>query len=79
MPNRNQLTSHMWNYCLQRKPFFASLLGNAIKKASIKPFSFYEVIRYFFSAGCRIRCNEQQIQVYFDTATQRFARLIDRF
>ncbi|MCL4439810.1 MAG: transposase [Firmicutes bacterium] len=37
-----------------------------------------EVIRYFFNASCRIHCSEQLIQVYFDTATQRFARLIDR-
>ena len=36
-------------------------------------------VKYFFNAGCRIRCNEQQIQVYFDTATERFARLIDKF
>jgi len=40
--------------------------------------SLCEVIRYFFNAGCRIVCCEQQIQIYFDTATQRFARLIDR-
>ena len=38
-----------------------------------------EVIRYFFNAGCRIRCCNQLIQVYFDTATQRFSRLIDKF
>ena len=41
--------------------------------------SLCEVIRCFFNAGCRIRCCEQLIQVYFDTATQRFSRLIDRF
>ncbi|WP_243270060.1 transposase [Thermanaerosceptrum fracticalcis] len=41
--------------------------------------SLCEVIRYFFNAGCRIRCCEQLIQVYFDTATQRFSRLIDKF
>lgn len=38
-----------------------------------------EVVRYFFNAGCRIRCYEQLIQVYFDTTTQRFARLINNF
>lgn len=41
--------------------------------------SLCEVIRYFFNAGCRIRCCEQLIQVYFGTATQRFSRLIDKF
>jgi hypothetical protein len=41
--------------------------------------SLCEVIRYFFNAGCRISCSNQQIQVYFDTATQRFSRLIDKF
>ena len=41
--------------------------------------SLCEVIRYFFNAGCRINCSKQLIQPYFDTATQRFARLIDRF
>jgi len=41
--------------------------------------SLCEVVRYFFNAGCRIRCSEQQIQVYFDTVTERFARLIDKF
>lgn len=34
----NMLTSHMWNYCLLRKRFFAMLIGNAIKKALNKPF-----------------------------------------
>ena len=38
-----------------------------------------EVIRYFFNAGCQIHCYEQLIQVCFDTATQRFSRIIDRF
>jgi hypothetical protein len=38
-----------------------------------------EVVRYFFNAGCRIRCCEQLIQVYFDIATERFSRLIDKF
>ncbi|WP_366924369.1 transposase [Metallumcola ferriviriculae] len=41
--------------------------------------SLCEVVRYFFNAGCRIRCIKQLIQVYFDTATERFASLIDRF
>jgi len=41
--------------------------------------SLCEVVRYFFNAGCRIRCCEQLIQVYFDTATERFSRLIDKF
>ncbi|MCR4443155.1 MAG: hypothetical protein QHH10_12845 [Peptococcaceae bacterium] len=41
--------------------------------------SLCEVMRYFFNAGCRIRCSEQLIQVYFDTATERFSRLIDKF
>jgi len=40
--------------------------------------SLCEVIRYFFNAGCRIVCYDQQFQIYFDTATQRYARLIDR-
>jgi hypothetical protein len=38
-----------------------------------------EVIRYFFNAGCRISCSNQLIQVYFDTTTKRFSRLIDKF
>jgi len=38
-----------------------------------------EVVRYFFNAGCRIICWNQMIQVYFDTATQRFTRLIEKF
>jgi len=41
--------------------------------------SLCEVVRYFFNAGCRISCCEQLIQVYFDTATERFSRLIDKF
>ena len=41
--------------------------------------SLCEVVRYFFNAGCRIRCCEQLIQVYFDTATERFSSLIDKF
>ena len=38
-----------------------------------------EVVRFFFNAGCRIRCCDQLIHVYFDTATERFSRLIDKF
>ncbi|NLI93341.1 MAG: transposase, partial [Peptococcaceae bacterium] len=41
--------------------------------------SLCEVIRCFFNAGCRISCSEQLIQVYFDTATERFSRLLDKF
>ncbi|MDA8212464.1 MAG: transposase [Clostridia bacterium] len=41
--------------------------------------SLCEVIRYFFNASCRINCCNQLTQVYFDTATERFSRLIDRF
>lgn len=41
--------------------------------------SLCEVIRYFFNAGCRISCSEQLIQVYFDTATQRFTRMLNKF
>ena len=41
--------------------------------------SLCEVIRCLFNAGCRIHCYEQLIQVYFDTTTQRFSRLIDKF
>lgn len=41
--------------------------------------SLCEVVRYFFNADCRIRCCKQQIQVYFDTATKCFSRLIDKF
>lgn len=40
--------------------------------------SLCEVIRYFFNAGCRINCCNQMIQVYFDIATRRFARLIEK-
>ena len=38
-----------------------------------------EVVRYFFNAGCRIYCGKQQIQVYFDITTRRFASLIKKF
>ncbi|MDR3587616.1 MAG: hypothetical protein P4L59_20230 [Desulfosporosinus sp.] len=41
--------------------------------------SLCEVVRYFFNAGCRIKCCEQLIQFYSDTATERFSRLIDKF
>ncbi len=41
--------------------------------------SLCEVVRYFFNAGCRIHCHNQLIQVYFDIATERFARIIDKF
>lgn len=41
--------------------------------------SLCEVVRYFFNASCRIRCCEQLIQVYFDTTTERFSSLIDKF
>ncbi|MBT9140863.1 MAG: hypothetical protein DDT30_01447 [Dehalococcoidia bacterium] len=40
--------------------------------------SLCEVIRYFFNADCRLNCLNRMLQVYFDTATQCFARLIDR-
>ncbi|WP_114319269.1 transposase [Desulfotruncus arcticus] len=36
------------------------------------------IVGYFFNAGCRISCCNQQIHVYFDTATERFASLIDK-
>lgn len=38
-----------------------------------------EMVRYFFNASCRIDCNEQQIQIHFDTTTERFAILIENF
>ena len=38
-----------------------------------------EVVEYFFNAGCRIHCGKQQIQVYFDITTRRFASLIKKF
>ena len=38
-----------------------------------------EMVRCFFNASCRIDCYEQQIQINFDTTTERFARLIDNF
>lgn len=38
-----------------------------------------EVVGYFFNAGCRIYCGKQQIQVYFDITTRRFASLIKKF
>jgi len=41
--------------------------------------SLCKVVRYFFNAGCRIHCSEQLIQVYFDTATERFSSHIDKF
>lgn len=41
--------------------------------------SLCEVVRHFFNAGCRIRCYDQLIQVYFDMTTERFSRLIDKF
>lgn len=38
-----------------------------------------EMVRYFFNASCRIVCNEQQIQVYFDITAKRFASLFGMF
>ena len=48
------------------------------KEGAEQALSLCEVIGYFFNAGCRIRCCNQQIQVYFDTTTERFASLIDK-
>jgi len=38
-----------------------------------------EIARCFFNASYRISCCNQQIQVYFDTATERFASLFEMF
>lgn len=38
-----------------------------------------EIARCFFNASYRISCCDQQIQVYFDTVTVRFASLFDIF
>jgi len=48
------------------------------KEGADQALSLCEVIGYFFNAGCRIRCYKQQIQVYFDTNTQRFSSLINK-
>ncbi|KJS14954.1 MAG: hypothetical protein VR69_15930 [Peptococcaceae bacterium BRH_c4b] len=48
------------------------------KEGAEQALSLCEVIGYFFNAGCRIRCCNQLIQVYFDTTTERFASLIDK-
>ncbi|NLI92553.1 MAG: transposase [Peptococcaceae bacterium] len=49
------------------------------KEGAEQALSLCEVIRYFFNAGCRISCCNQLIQVYFDTATKRFTRLLSKF
>lgn len=41
--------------------------------------SLCEVVRYFFNAGCRIRYYDQLIQVYLDTATERWISKILNF
>ncbi|WP_132018291.1 transposase [Hydrogenispora ethanolica] len=38
-----------------------------------------EMVRCFFNASCRIYCNQQQIQVFFDIIAKRFASLIEMF
>ncbi|WP_238492508.1 hypothetical protein [Desulfotruncus alcoholivorax] len=48
------------------------------KEGAEQALSLCEVIGCFFNAACRISCCNQQIQVYFDTATERFASLIDK-
>ncbi|MEW5953603.1 MAG: hypothetical protein AB1815_07735 [Bacillota bacterium] len=48
------------------------------KEGAEQALSLREAIGYFFNAGCRSRYCNQQTQVYFDTATERFASLIDK-